>query len=101
RQDAAANRSFFQLLQGFLAAGLVIGIVGLGVMMVRAVRERRRDIGVLRALGARARTVRWAFLGEGGWVAVEGTLLGTALALMTSYRVFERQPELQRAGFPF
>ena len=47
-QDYAANRSFFLLLQGFLALGLVIGVAGLGVVMVRAVRERRRTVGVLR-----------------------------------------------------
>jgi hypothetical protein len=50
-QDFAANRSFFRLLQGFLALGLVVGVAGLGVVMVRAVRERRRTVGVLRALG--------------------------------------------------
>src|SRR6266511_3276978 len=50
-REFAANRSFFQLMEGFLALGLLVGIAGLGVVMVRAVRERRRTIGVLRALG--------------------------------------------------
>jgi putative ABC transport system permease protein len=63
-QNFAANRSFFQLMQGFLALGLLVGIAGLGVVMVRAVRERRRNIGVLRALGFQAGTVQRAFLTE-------------------------------------
>ena len=39
---------FFTLIRAFLALGLVIGIAGIGVIMVRAVRERRRQVGVLR-----------------------------------------------------
>ncbi len=53
RRMFEANTAFFQLMQGFLALGLLVGITGLGVVMVRAVRERRRTIGVLRALGFR------------------------------------------------
>jgi len=45
----AASRQFFRLMQGYLALGLLVGITSLGVIMVRAVRERRRTIGVLRA----------------------------------------------------
>ena len=50
-QNLTGTRSFFRLMQGFLALGLLVGIAGLGVVMIRAVRERRRNIGVLRALG--------------------------------------------------
>ena len=100
-QDFAANRSFFRLLQGFLALGLVVGVAGLGVVMVRAVRERRRTVGVLRALGFPARVVRRAFLLESSFVALEGILLGTALSLVTSYLLFRNDDDLQAAGTPF
>lgn len=43
--------SFFNLMQGYLAVVLAVGIAGIGVIMVRAVCERRREVGVLRALG--------------------------------------------------
>ena len=99
--DYAANRSFFRLLQGFLALGLVIGIAGLGVVMVRAVRERRRSVGVLRALGFPASTVRRAFLLESSFIALEGILLGAGLAIVTSYLVFKNDDELQAAGGAF
>jgi putative ABC transport system permease protein len=97
----AANRSFFQLMQGFLALGLVVGVAGLGVVMVRAVRERRRTVGVLRALGFPARVVRRAFLIESSFVALEGILLGTALAIVTSYLLFRNDDDLQAAGGSF
>jgi putative ABC transport system permease protein len=100
-QDFAANRSFFQLLQGFLALGLVVGVAGLGVVMVRAVRERRRTVGVLRALGFPAGVVRRAFLLESSFVALEGILLGTALSIVTSYLLFRNDDDLQAGGGPF
>jgi putative ABC transport system permease protein len=100
-QGYAANRSFFQLLQGFLALGLAVGVAGLGVVMVRAVRERRRTVGVLRALGFPARVVRRAFLLESSFVALEGILLGTGLSLVTSYLLFRNDSDLQSVGTPF
>jgi putative ABC transport system permease protein len=75
---------FMRLLQGYLALGLVVGIAGLGVVMVRAVRDRRREIGVLRALGFVPRNVRSAFLLESTFVSLEGILVGTSLALVTA-----------------
>ena len=51
------TRQIFQLFQGYLAMGLIVGIAGTAVVMVRAVRERRRQIGTLRALGFGARPV--------------------------------------------
>jgi putative ABC transport system permease protein len=78
------NLQFLRLMQGYLALGLLVGIAGLGVVMVRAVRERRRQVGVLRSLGFLPGMVRRAFLLESGFTAVEGILLGTVLALVTA-----------------
>jgi len=97
----AANQSFFQLMQGFLALGLLVGIAGLGVVMVRAVRERRRNIGVLRALGFPSGTVQRAFLTESSFVALEGIVLGTILSIVTSYLLFKNDDELNAAGVGF
>jgi putative ABC transport system permease protein len=81
------QNGFLHLMQGYLALGLVIGIAGLGVVMVRAVRERRRQIGMLRAMGFPSRVVRQAFLVEASFLAVQGIVLGTVLALVTSYNL--------------
>ena len=78
------NLQFFRLMQGYLALGLLVGIAGLGVIMVRAVRERRREIGVLRSLGFLAPSVRRAFLFESGFTALQGILIGCVLALITA-----------------
>ena len=87
QQALRSQEQFFDLIEGYLALGLFVGIAGLGVVMVRAVRERRRQIGVLRALGLSPGAIRYAFLIESGLIALEGTLIGAVLALATSYQL--------------
>jgi hypothetical protein len=58
-------RSIFYLIQGFIGLGLLIGIAALGVVTIRAVVERRQQIGVLRAIGFTREMVQNVFLFEG------------------------------------
>ena len=81
------QQQFFVLIRGYLALGLIVGVAGIGVIMVRAVRERRRQVGVLRALGFQAASVRAAFVVESAFVAVEGLVIGTVLALVTAWSI--------------
>jgi putative ABC transport system permease protein len=83
----SVQNQFFRIFQGYLGLGLLVGVAGLGVVMVRAVRERRREIGVLRALGFQSRTVRRSFVLESAFVALEGTVIGVSLALVTAFNV--------------
>jgi putative ABC transport system permease protein len=83
----STQSQFLTLIQGYVALGLLVGIAGLGVVMVRAVRERRREVGVLRALGFTSVAVRRAFLAESSFIALEGILIGTVLALITAWRL--------------
>jgi putative ABC transport system permease protein len=75
---------FLAIMQGFLGFGLLVGIAGLGVVMVRAVRERRHEIGMLRAMGFQTGLVRTAMLSEAGFIAVQGTVIGAVLGLVTT-----------------
>ncbi|MDP8975808.1 MAG: FtsX-like permease family protein [Actinomycetota bacterium] len=86
-ENLAQQTQFFRLMQGYLALGLVVGIAGLGVVMVRAVRERRRQIGVLRSLGFESGAVRKAFVAESAFVALEGVVIGCLLANLTAWRL--------------
>jgi putative ABC transport system permease protein len=76
-----------RLLEVYLGFGLLIGIAGLGVVMVRAARERRHEIGTLRAMGLQGRVVSRAFLIEAFFIAGGGVIIGTSLALVTAYQV--------------
>ncbi|MDJ0769731.1 MAG: FtsX-like permease family protein [Ilumatobacter sp.] len=84
-QLLAQNTGFFTLMQQFVGVGLLVGIAGLGVVMVRSVRERRRDVGVLRAIGLEPRPVARSFLLEATFVATEAVLIGIAVAMIGTY----------------
>jgi len=85
KQVLAQQSGFFTLMQQFVGVGLVVGVAGIGVIMVRAVRERRREVGVLRALGFSARSAAEVLVFEAGFIALEGILIGVAIALIASY----------------
>ena len=65
-----------QLLQGFMALGLLVGIAALGVISTRSVYERRQQVGMLRALGYQRGMVGLSFLIESSFVSVTGLLIG-------------------------
>ena len=83
----AQQRSFFNLILGFMALGLVVGIAALGVISARAVVERRHEIGVMRAIGYSRGMVQLNFLAESSFIAILGIAVGLALGLLTSVNV--------------
>jgi putative ABC transport system permease protein len=89
-ESFSMTHQIFQLFQGYLAMGLLVGIAGIAVVMIRAVRERRRQIGTLRALGFSGESVGQSFAIEAAYIAVQGTLIGALLALLTLYTIIVR-----------
>jgi len=75
------SQSFLGVFEAFLALGLVVGIAGLGIISIRSVVERRKEIGVLRAIGYRKSMVLSAFLLENSYVALLGILIGIVLGI--------------------
>jgi len=71
------------LLTGSVAAiSLLVGGVGILAVMLISVRERRREIGLRRAVGALRTDIRNQFLLEGALVACGGGLIGIVLGMV-------------------
>ncbi len=75
---------------------LTLGIGGIGLMniMLVAVSERTREIGLRRALGSTRRNVAWQFLTEAIALTFAGGLIGVAL----SYAFVAAMPPLPMLG---
>jgi len=70
------------LLQIFVGLGLAVGIAAMGIVALRAVVERRREIGMLRANGFTQGMVVRSFLLEYTFVTLMGLAIGTLLGLL-------------------
>ena len=72
------------LLATFAMAALVLAAVGLYGVMATAVRQRTRELGVRMALGATAALLRQMVLARGLVIAVAGTMVGLAGAVLAN-----------------
>jgi putative ABC transport system permease protein len=90
------------LLRTILLLLLVFWVLALslvGLVFSIAVNERRREIGVLRSLGATRPLVLRSLLLEGSLLAIAGGTLGSGLALLVVYLF--RTLIIQQMGIPF
>ncbi|HTV57581.1 MAG TPA: FtsX-like permease family protein [Verrucomicrobiae bacterium] len=79
--DATKNLSLFfavfdLLLAIFGSLALAVATLGIVNTLVMAILERRREIGVLKALGASDRDVKQIFFAEAGVMGLAGGILG-------------------------
>jgi putative ABC transport system permease protein len=73
----------FSIIQLFLVgiAAISLLVAGIGIMniMIVSLIERTREIGILKALGMKSRTVLMIFLGESVIIGLIGAILGIGL----------------------
>ncbi|MCI4369155.1 MAG: ABC transporter permease, partial [Thermoplasmata archaeon] len=75
------------LLEVFIGLGLAVGIAALGIVANRAVVERRRETGMLRATGLTRGMILKMFLIEYTFVTFMGGLIGGATGLLLVYNL--------------
>jgi putative ABC transport system permease protein len=80
--QAAADETLTTLTLGLGGVALLVGAIGIANTMVISVLERRREIGVRRALGATRWTVGTQFLTESVLLSLIGGLTGVLLGVI-------------------
>lgn len=85
----AANQSGFLILYvlfySVVAIVALVGAIGLFNALAMGVLERRREIGILRSMGATGRKVAQVFLAEGIGLGVVGWLIAIVIGLPAAY----------------
>ncbi|PIQ07385.1 MAG: hypothetical protein COW72_00600, partial [Candidatus Nealsonbacteria bacterium CG18_big_fil_WC_8_21_14_2_50_37_10] len=66
----------------FASIAIVVGGIGITNTMFTSVRERTREIGIMKAIGAKNNTVLLIFLIESGIIGFGGGIGGTALGVL-------------------
>ena len=87
RQNQQTQRIFTIVMSSIAAVSLLVGGIGIMNIMLANVLERRREVGLKRALGARRRDVVEQFLAEALVIAVSGALLGLVLGGVAAYSI--------------
>jgi putative ABC transport system permease protein len=79
--QAAAEGTFTSLFLGLGAVALLVGAIGIANVMIISVLERRSEVGLRRALGARRRHIAIQFLGESFVLGIAGGVVGVLLGV--------------------
>jgi ABC-type lipoprotein release transport system permease subunit len=76
------ENTYLSTFQALGSLGLLLGTVGLGAVLARNVLERRKEIGLLSAIGYSPSNVRGMVLSEGMAMVIGGLTIGTVCALI-------------------
>jgi putative ABC transport system permease protein len=90
-KDAVEKSMKILSLSGWILGGfsLLVGAFGIANIMFVSVKERTREIGIQKALGAKRRIILWEFLSESVLLSLIGGLLGFGI-LYVAVLIFEK-----------
>jgi len=79
---SAVENAYLGIFQALGGLGLLLGSVGLAIVVLRNVMERRGELALLQAVGFERRKLRWLVLSEHWLLVLLGVGLGTGAALV-------------------
>jgi putative ABC transport system permease protein len=79
----AVENTYLTTFQALGGLGLILGSLGLAVVLLRGVWERRGELALLRALGWRRSTLGWLILAENGFLLLVGLGSGALAAVLS------------------
>lgn len=94
KQQQQTQQIFTIVMSAIAGISLLVGGIGIMNIMLATVLERTREIGLLRALGARKIDIQHQFLMESATVAAIGALIGIFFGLLLAVAI------QQFAGWP-
>ncbi|MEM7586163.1 MAG: ABC transporter permease [Acidobacteriota bacterium] len=80
----AVQNTFLSTFRTLGGLGLLLGTVGLAIVLLRNVLERRGELATLRAFGYRRTVLTWMVLIENSLLLIAGLAIGTLAALVTA-----------------
>ncbi len=84
----ASFETILTILTGFLvsiaAISLLVGAIGIATTTFTSVVERTREIGIMKALGAKNSDILSLFVGEAALLGLVGGIIGSALGVVAS-----------------
>src|SRR4029453_17092211 len=75
------SRILFAALPGLVAISLVVGGIVIMNIMLMAVAERPREIGIRKALGAKRKDILAQFVVESATLSTTGAIIGIGLGI--------------------
>jgi putative ABC transport system permease protein len=81
------SRILFLALPGLVAISLVVGGIVIMNIMLMAVSERTREIGIRKALGARRRDILAQFVVESATLSAAGAVMGIGFGILLAFAV--------------
>jgi ABC-type lipoprotein release transport system permease subunit len=83
-ENILIENTYIAIFQVLLIFGLIIGTLGFGIVASRNALERRREMGILRAIGFTKKAILKTLLYENSYIVIVGITIGTLSGIIAS-----------------